>query len=198
MNTFQVKSTLLIFISAISLNLCTIGTTRAQVALGVKVAGNMTNYMKLTNGDFGLETGVFMRLGQKFFFQPEVNYVFKKSTFKENILEDISTNVQLKQHYVSVPVLLGYHFINKENLKFHLTVGPRFDFRIADNVEGSDWQAGPLLWGGQIGLGIDFWRFAFDVSYCLAADNFHNTVTTVTQTQMANMFLISLVFKFLK
>ena len=198
MKNIPVKSTLFFLVSVLVLNLCTIDTARAQVALGIKVAGNMTNYMKITNLDFGMEAGVFMRLGNRLFFQPEVNYVFKNSMFKDGITEDFSTNMNLRQHSVSVPVLLGYHFINKENIKFHFTVGPRFNFRVADNVEGTDWKSGALQWGGQIGLGIDLWRFTFDVSYCIAADNFQNTVTTVTQTLMANTILVSLGFKFLK
>lgn len=198
MKNIPPKSILLILMFLIGLCLCPIGKTRAQVALGIKVAGNMTNYMKLTTLDFGMETGVFLRLGNKLFFQPEVNYVFKNSKFKESAVGDISTNVELRQHAVSVPLLLGYHFINKDNLKFHFTVGPRFNFKVQDNVVGTDWKAGALQWGGQIGLGIDVWRIAFDVSYCIAADNFRNSVTTVTQTQMANTFLVSLGFKFLK
>lgn len=198
MKNIPVKSILLSLMFVTGLGICPIGTTRAQVALGIKVAGNMTNYMKLTTLDFGMETGVFLRLGNKLFFQPEVNYVFKNSKFKESSVGEISTNAELRQHAISVPVLLGYHFINTDNFKFHFTVGPRFNFKVLDNVVGTDWKAGALQWGGQIGLGIDIWRFAFDVSYCIAADNFRNSVTTVTQTHMANTLLVSLGFKFLK
>ena len=197
MRSVQLKSVVLVLASLLALNLGTIATSHAQVALGIKVAGNFTNYQKVTDGNFGVEPGIFLRLGQNFYFQPEVNYVFKNSTFKK-VYNEFSTNVRLKQHFVSVPVLLGYHFINKDNFKFHLTLGPRFDFRISDNIEGTDWKANSLQWGGQVGLGFDFWRFTLDASYCLAADNFHNEVTTVTQTKFSNVFLVSLGFKFLK
>ena len=197
MRSVQLKSVVLVLASLLTLNLGTIATSHAQVALGIKVAGNFTNYQKVTDGNFGVEPGIFLRLGQNFYFQPEVNYVFKSSTFKD-VSNEFSTNVKLKQHFVSVPVLLGYHFINKDNFKFHLTLGPRFDFRISDNIEGTDWKANSLQWGGQVGLGFDLWRFTLDASYCLAADNFHNEVTTVTQTKFSNVFLVSLGFKFLK
>ena len=197
MKSVRLKSVVLLIVSVLALNLCTIEKTQAQFSLGIKVAGNMTNYQKLTAGDFGVEPGVFLRLGKKFYFQPEVNYVLKRSTFKDAVNE-ISTNLKLKQHFVSVPVLLGYHFVNKDNFKFHLTLGPRFDFKISDNIEGTDWRANSLQWGGQVGLGFDLWRFTLDASYCVAADNFHNEVTTVTQTKMVNAFLLSLGFKFIK
>lgn len=197
MRNSQLKTVVVFIASLLALNFCTIATSRAQVALGIKVAGNMSNYQKLTTRDFGVEPGIFLRLGQNFYFQPEVNYVFKSSTFKDAVNE-FSTNVKLKQHFVSVPVLLGYHFINKDNFKFHLTLGPRFDFRISDNIEGTDWKPNSLQWGGQVGMGFDLWRFTLDLSYCVAADNFHNEVTTVTQTKLANTFLLSLGFKILK
>ena len=198
MKGIPVKSALILFVSVIALNTCTLGKAHAQVALGVKVVGNMTNYMKLTTMDLGMEAGAFLRLGNKLFFQPEVDYMFKNSTFKESVKEELSTNAKLRQHGIAVPLLLGYHFVNKDNFKCHFTVGPRFNFRVSDNVEGTDWKSGALQWGGQIGLGIDVWRFAFDVSYCIAADNFQNSVTTVTQTLMTNSILFSLGFKFLK
>ena len=198
MKGVSVKSVIILFVSVIAMNTCTIGKTYAQVALGVRVAGNMTNYMKFTNLDLGMKAGVFLRLGNRVFFQPEVNYVLNNSTFKENVIGEISTNAKLRQHVVAVPLLFGYHFVNKENFKFHFTIGPRFNFRVSDNVTGTDWKSGVMQWGGQIGLGIDAWRFTFDVSYCIAADNFQNSVTTVTQTLMENTILFSLGFKFLK
>ncbi|MBO7494844.1 MAG: PorT family protein [Bacteroidales bacterium] len=198
MKNIRMKSVLLFMASVLTLNLCMLGTAQAQVALGIKVAGNRVNYQKLTKGDFGLETGIFLRLGQNFYFQPEVNYAYKNSTFTNDANDISSTNEKLKQHFVAVPALLGYHFINKENFKFHLTFGPRFDFRISDNLEGTDWNANSLQWGAQVGLGFDIWRFTLDANYCFAADNFHNTITTVTQTKFVNTIIISLGFKILK
>lgn len=193
----QIKIVLSAIVSMIVLNVSTIGTANAQFSLGLKVAGNAVNYQKLTERNFGLEAGVFMRLGQNFFFQPEVNYVLKSSTLKDAV-EEISTNIHLKQHYIAVPALLGYHFINNENFKFRLTVGPRFDFKISDNIQNTDWESGKIQWGGQVGVGIDFWRFALDASYCFSADKFTNTATGTSQNFNQNMFIVSLGFKIVK
>lgn len=193
----QIKVVLMACVSMIVLNVSTIGTANAQFSLGLKVAGNAANYIKLTERNFGLEAGLFMRLGQNFFFQPEVNYVLKSSSFK-GAVEEISSNVRLKQHYIAVPALLGYHFINNDNFKFRLTLGPRFDFKIADNVQNSEWKTGIVQWGAQVGIGIDFWRFALDFNYCYSADKFTNTETTISQYQHQNMFILSLGFKIVK
>lgn len=197
MRKIQIKAVLMVLVSLIALNISTIGVSEAQFSLGLKVGANAVNYQKLTSRNFGLEAGIFMRLGQNFFFQPEVNYVLKSSTFKD-AMEEISSNFKLKQHYIAVPALLGYHFINNDNFKFRLTIGPRFDFKIADNLQESDWQSGVVQWGGQVGAGIDFWRFALDFSYCFSADKFINNVTQTSQNRFQNMFILTLGFKIVK
>ena len=197
MRSVQVKSVILFLTSVLILNLCAIKTAHAQFSLGLKGSVNMSNYNTLTNGHFGAEAGAFIRMGKRIYCQPEVNYVYKSSRFKLDNSE-ISSNVELKQQFIAVPVLLGYHIVNKEKFKFHFTVGPRFNFRITDNIEGTDWRAGSLQWGGQIGLGIDIWRFTLDANYCIAADNFQNTVSTTTHTRLSNEFMVSLGFKILK
>ena len=192
MKKYQLKSVMLLLALLLA-----IGTANAQFTIGIKAAGNASNYSQVTNRKFGLEAGIFMRLGNNFFFQPEVNYSFKSSTVKDAV-DEITTNWQLKQHFISVPALLGYHFINNENFKFQLTLGPRFDFKIADNMDESGWQTSPIQWGGQVGIGIDFWRFTLDVSYCIAADRFKYTTTSESNTKLTNMFLASLGFKIVK
>ena len=57
MKGLPVKFALLLFVSFIFLNTCTIGKAHAQVAFGVKAAGNITNYMKFTTSDLGMEAG---------------------------------------------------------------------------------------------------------------------------------------------
>ncbi len=187
----------MVLASALLLNVLTLEKSQAQFSLGLKVAGNAVNYKKVTERDFGLEAGVFLRFGSGFFFQPEVNYSFKRSTFMEEQTE-YSSNTALKQHYLSVPALLGYHFIEKDNFKFRLTLGPRFDFKISDNMQDSDWTSNSLQWGGQFGIGVDLWRFTLDANYCIAADNFRNMVEGTSQTKQLNMFILSLGFKIVK
>lgn len=197
MKKIQVKSLLIAAISFLMINIMTIGMANAQFSLGLKGAVNAANYVDLTKKKIGMEAGLFMRLGDRFYFQPEVNYVLKSSTLKDAV-DEVYSNFNLKQHYISVPALLGYHFINNDNFKFHLTVGPRFDFKIADNFHDSSWETSNIQWGGQVGVGIDFWRFTLDVSYSIAADRFKYNSTTEPSTKWTNMFIASLGFKIVK
>jgi hypothetical protein len=175
----------------------TVNSAKAQFSMGIKVAANAASYSKLTQRNFGWDAGLFLRLGDRFYFQPEVNYVFKRSSLIDNV-GDASTGDMLKQHYISVPALFGYHFIDNDNFKFHFTIGPRFDFKVADNFKDNPWQSGALQWGGQLGVGIDFWRFTLDVGYYIAADNFRNSETSESRTRMSNAFLVGLGFKIVK
>jgi hypothetical protein len=193
----QLKFLTIVGLAFLMINIMAVDTASAQFSLGIKGSVNAANYKDLTKKKIGWEAGVFMRLGDRFYFQPEVNYVFKRSSILE-LPNEVAENIQLKQHFISVPALLGYHFINNENFKFQLTLGPRFDFKIADNNDQTGWQTSPIQWGGQVGIGIDFWRFTLDVSYCIAADRFKNTTTSESNTKLTNMFLASLGFKIIK
>ena len=128
----QLRFAIMVLVSILLTDVSTLESAKAQFSMGVKIAGNAVNYKKLTERDFGLEAGVFVRLGTSFFFQPEVNYSFRRSTFLEQYVGYYSSNDALKQHFLSVPVLLGYHFIDHDNFKFRLTLGPRFDFKITN------------------------------------------------------------------
>ena len=97
-----------------------------------------------------------------------------------------------------IPRMGLYHFIDNDNFKFRLTIGPRFDFKISDNMDDSDWSASSLQWGGQVGVGVDLWRFTLDANYCIAAANFRNMIEGTTQTKQMNMFIVSLGFKIVK
>ena len=83
MRSSKLKFAAMAIVSVLILNVFVVENAQAQFSLGLKVAGNTVNYKKLTENDFGLEAGIFLRFGYNFFFQPEVNYAFKKSTFLE-------------------------------------------------------------------------------------------------------------------
>ena len=74
MKIIQTKSVIMAVVSLLVISAVTMGTANAQFTIGIKAAGNASNYNQLTDRKFGLEAGVFMRLGQNFYFQPEVNY----------------------------------------------------------------------------------------------------------------------------
>jgi len=181
--------------------------SNAQFTIGLKVAGNGTNYKNLTSFSAGVDAGLFMRLGDQFYFQPEVCYSFKSSKIQDvsSFVDEIEQNQKLNQHFIDVPLLLGFNFINNENFKVHLFVGPRFGFRVGSNlsqISPETDENGKTQLGGQVGFGFDFWRFTLDARYDLAIDklirepNADGSAADRSWTQ--NMFVLSLGFKFIK
>lgn len=172
---------------------------QAQFSLGLKVAGNYTNFIKLSEFDLGGDAGIFMRFGDRFYFQPEANYSFRSTTFK-GVASEIDNNFKLKQHFIDVPLLLGYHFIDNENFKFHIFLGPRLGIQIHDNQDemGSIALSNQKMqWGGQIGVGFDFWRFTLDARYDISG-NKYSIDGGDSETMRQNMIVLSLGFKIVK
>ena len=171
----------------------------AQFSLGIKVAGNYSNYIDRSDFFYGGDAGIFMRLGDRFYFQPEVNYSFRSSNLKE-IVTEVSDNIRLKQHFVDVPLMLGYHFIDNENFKFHIFLGPRIGVRIGSNIDeiaDLDMSNQRMQWGGQLGVGLDFWRFTLDARYDFSANKFMLSDQS-TGMWKQNMVILSLGFKIVK
>ena len=178
----------------------------AQFTIGLKIAANGTNYKNLTNLSAGADAGLFLRIGDQFYLQPEVCYSFKRSKIQEpgSFVSEVQQNTELRQHFIDVPVLLGYNFINKDNIKVHLFLGPRFGFRMGSNLKEIDPlmnEEGKLQWAGQVGFGLDFWRFTLDARYDLASDKFFNANRSDEKNGKAwtqNTIVLSLGIKFIK
>lgn len=179
--------------------LCGGQQAKAQFGLGIKVAGNFTSLDKfdIHNMNAGFDLGVFCRVGDRFFFQPEVNYSFRSADF-QNIIGEFRENYDMRQHFIDVPLLLGYNIVNKDNFRFHIFVGPRGALLIDNQLMEShtfDDVCGRMQWGGQVGIGFDIWRFTIDGRYDLSADR---TSTSDNSSRVQNMFIVSLGFKILK
>ncbi|MBQ3740265.1 MAG: PorT family protein [Bacteroidales bacterium] len=192
------KRVLLLSVLLVGLSVC----ANAQFNIGIKVAANATNYNNQTRLFPGVDAGLFLRFGDRFYFQPEVCYSFKntKLTDASTFVHSVQENVKLHQHFIDVPALLGYHFINKEKFKFHLFIGPRFGFRIGSNLKEIDPlvdQEGKMQWAGQVGLGFDLGHITLDARYDFAADKLiPNRSDNYTWKQ--NSVVVSLGIKFLK
>jgi hypothetical protein len=163
----------------------------SQFTLGPKVSVNFSNVLQKTEMSTGFNAGVFFRLGKSFYFQPELLYSFRSSTLKKAVGE-LKENLRLKNHYLDIPLLLGYKFVNNSNFKFRVFIGPRLGILIANNVKIKRKPIEKIQFGGRTGIGIDFWRFTLDVSYDFSA-NKHESVSEGWIKQ--NMLNIALGFK---
>ena len=163
----------------------------SQFALGPKVGINFTNFANKSSMNNGVDVGIFLRMGKSFYFQPEFKYSFSKSSLNNSENDDIE---KIKNHYFNIPLLLGYKFINQRNFNFRLFIGPQLGFMAGNNYDNEDNPLGTMQIGGQLGFGLDIWRFTLDCSYDLTA-NQPNTNLSSTQWWAQNKFCISLGFK---
>lgn len=181
----------------LSIVLLAITTTGfSQFTFGPKVGVNFTNYVKKTEMNAGIDAGIFLRVGRNFYFQPEVNYSFASSSLKD-VWTGVENAGKVKTHYINIPLLIGYKFVNNENFKFRLFIGPRLGLMVGNNYSKKTDPFGILQLGGRAGLGFDIWRFTLDAGYDFSA-NQPNPDFSSNEWWQQNMICISLGFKILK
>lgn len=162
---------------------------------GIKAGINFSNYINKSNMEPGGDAGLFLRAGRRFYFESGVYYSFRSTNFKD-FKEEIQESFEIGQHFIDVPLLLGYKIVSRPNFNFRIFIGPRVGLRIGSNYDNIDDMIGYAQWGGQAGLGIDFWRFTFDVKYDISASKFKEYDEDTFWKQ--NMFNMALGFKFKK
>ncbi len=112
----------------------------------------------------GFEGGLFIRFGKKLYVQPELLYSFRQANF-DVMLNQVQTNIDATNHYVILPILLGYKILQSGNSNIHFIVGPKFAYRVATNKPQFDELLKPFEYGCEIGGGFDVWIFTLDLSY---------------------------------
>lgn len=168
-----------------------------QLAMGFKVAANSVSMDNFSDFSGGFDIGLFCSVGKKTYVQPELCYSFRSTDFL-NIVGEFRENYAMRQHFLDIPLLIGYHFINLCNFKMHIVVGPRVAVLLNNHLlEAATVRemASHIQWGGQLGVGIDIWRLSLDARYDIAADK---TTTNQSRFRLQNMFVVSLGVKLLK
>jgi hypothetical protein len=150
-----------------------------------------------------LQIGAFMRIGSKFYFQPEANYQVVSGTLTKSISPTQSQDYTLKS--VKIPAIFGFKIINKKIVNLRILAGPAFTFVIDKKLDpanmGGLW---PIqseddlknsVWSAQMGAGIDVLFMTLDVRYEFGIDNLYNGNKDLSLKN--NMFNVSLGIKFL-
>jgi hypothetical protein len=112
----------------------------------------------------GFEGGLFIRFGKKWYMQPELLYSFRQTNF-EVLLDEVNTNIAAQNHYVILPILIGYKILNGESSNIRLLFGPKFAYRLATNKPEFDDILKPFEYGCEVGLGLDVSIVTLDISY---------------------------------
>jgi len=119
-----------------------------------------------SKADNGMMLGAFARINlSKWYIQPELNYVSRKSTVQ---------NVDVKLKSLDIPILLGYKIIKLPAFNVRGFAGPVASFNVGDNfsdlkevLKQDVWtdKAKGAVWNAKVGLGADIWKLTLDIDY---------------------------------
>ena len=189
------RTTKIAFLLATVIMLVPVAKAQSSFSLGIKAGANLSNFIKETDFEVGADAGIFLRAGKMFYFQPEVLYSFRSTTF-DGIKDEAGENIKANNHHIDIPLLLGFKIVKKENFNFRIFFGPRVGLRVGSDCSDIDSLIGYAQWGGRAGIGFDFWRFTLDLNYDISATKFkeHDAETFWKQ----NIISAALGFKIVK
>jgi hypothetical protein len=187
--------------------LLSIAGAQAQFCIGPKV-GYSASKLSTTipeikesmNNNF--QIGAFMRLGQKVYFQPEVLYATRGGIFEDTL----NLQEEIKFKSLDVPLMVGFHLLNLKVFNFRFMGGPvasfildkdlSFDENMIDPITESELK--DIIWGLDVGLGIDVLFMTLDVRWEFGLNNlYESSVSGENYSINNNLFIVGLGFKLL-
>ncbi len=168
--------------------LCLLSTTAfSQFTLGPKV-GYLTQTLSVKQEDISASLqdkaifGLFMRIGNSVYVQPEVNYFTSGAVFRrpeQGSVNPIEQEVFLQ--HVQIPFFIGAKLINTRMFNVRATMGPTanivIDKRINTQETGNyinpikEVDIKDVYWGLQVGGGIDIAAITLDVQYIIGVSS---------------------------
>jgi hypothetical protein len=187
------------------------GIMYGQLKFGPKIgynASRLTTSLDSITTEYksGFLFGAFVRIGDRFYLQPELCY----STHGGILLKD-SLGYYWKQDIhigcLDIPVLAGFRIINTNLLNIRAFAGPVLSFVLNKKVTGSGDLTGPIQksdisstnWYIQAGAGMDIWMLTLDIRYQIGLNKIINEVQynsgTVNFNSSNKVWVISLGLK---
>ena len=181
-----------------------------QFTIGPKVGYNAsklsTNLDTITsNFKSGFSIGVFVRIGKRFYFQPEVYYTTQGGVFESNA-KDWKQKVNIGS--LDIPALVGFKLIKSKVVNLRILAGPLASFVVNKSVKNAGGVLEPIKnadinsvnWAVQVGAGLDVLFFTLDVRYQIGLNNLIKTIiieNNAVLNSKNNVWVVSLGFKIL-
>ncbi|MDD3637358.1 MAG: porin family protein [Bacteroidales bacterium] len=186
----------------------------AQISLGPKI-GYTTSKLSVDKSDIKSDLkssfiyGAFVRLGDKWYVQPEINFYTSGGVFKSPSLGDglspVEDEVELKT--LQIPFYIGIKLADLKLASIRAQAGPTAniytDKKINPLKSGTVIKEADLKdiqWGFQFGAGVDVLMFTLDVQYYLGLNNVISDITlengeTVKFDSKSQGFMVTLGWK---
>lgn len=176
--------------------LLAITTAKAQstseVNFGIKAGVNFSTLktgldaVSDKSGKIGFNAGIFARVGNNLFFQPELNYVTFSDKYRFN-----ANSYEAKFRQLNVPLLVGYKFVNTSDFNFRLSAGPDLYYNLKKPVAPAGFEYKKFSAGGALNAGVDIGPLTLDARYSLGLKKVNSELG-----QKANIFSLTAGFKF--
>ncbi len=199
-------------LSVLTALLLAVTFTFGQLTLGPKVgyhASELTTNIKEVESDFkdNFNFGIFLRTGQKVYLQPEVNFLDRGGIFNFQDTGNNSLNQEIDIKTLEVPLLLGFQLIKVGIVNLRVMTGPSASFVLQKNVKSTG-QSGDggnlstdsiedLVWGLNVGGGIDISVFTIDIRYQIGFNEVIKATQDYDFNSKSNIFAVSLGWKIL-
>jgi len=178
-----------------------------QFTIGPKVgynASKLSTNLDTVSSNFksGFQFGVFVRIGKKLYFQPELYYTTQGGVFESNV-----NNWEQKVNIGSLdlPLLVGFKMLNAKIVNLRILAGPLASFVVNKSVKDAGGILGPIEtadlnsinWAVQVGAGVDVLFMSLDVRYQIGLNNLIKDINDATINSKNNVWVVSLGFKIL-
>lgn len=178
-----------------------------QFTIGPKVgynASKLSTNLDTVSSNFksGFQFGVFVRIGKKLYFQPELYYTTQGGVFESNV-----NNWEQKVNIGSLdlPLLVGFKMLNAKIVNLRILAGPLASFVVNKSVKDAGGVLGPIEtadlnsinWAVQVGAGVDVLFMSLDVRYQIGLNNLIKDINDATINSKNNVWVVSLGFKIL-
>jgi len=163
----------------------------SQFTFGPKIGYNSTK-LSLDRSDINSELknnfqfGIFFRIGNKLYVQPEVNWVNQGSIFKTSENTNFSEFEQeIKLSTIQVPLMIGLKVIDLKMFNLRVFGGPSASYitkikinkKLATGIEPiSEADLEDIIWSFQVGAGFGILNLTFDIRYNFGINNVLKTI----------------------
>ncbi|TPE44356.1 porin family protein [Pontibacter mangrovi] len=168
-------STLLLFILSLCCSFSAAAQDEPKLTIGAKAGINfysLSSDALIVDDDTGLsyEFGVYGRIGERLFVQPELNFVSHKTHLITRIQTRAGERDALTVRYLRIPVMLGYRtdYDGKIASRIRFMAGPSISYAVgvADNnlgIKRNDIHNAQFALNG--GVGFEVWLLHLDLLY---------------------------------
>lgn len=182
-------------------------SVNAQVpdfTLGPKVGANFSSFSAdqdqiQSEIETSLNFGIFMRLGNKVYLQPELMFMNRKGNLSITSLQGSNKSIHLKT--LDIPLLVGVKVIDAKVFNIRILGGPVASLALDRDITTENWESGITKddirnanWGVQAGAGVDFLMLTLDLKYEFGISDFSKTEGLTLKN---NMFVVGLGWKIL-